>query len=1067
MVLCATSIDFQFITLFLKSRLLVNMHASGKAPQRRSGRSRRPTRKCLPVSLVFLSVLSFISFQTSTARADVSPCLNEDLVAYYTFDTNYGDVAYDASGLGNDATIVGATWATGRYESGLSFDGINDYVNCGTLGNYGSTALGSATTYAFWLKTSQTGSSRVMGTVNNGYTTALAVELNIPETDKLSFYLRDNETKVLSGSLKDSFDFTGTGWHHFAFIIEAQNSNLSFYIDGAPLVVTYTQQESPNAFSDFDYPFLVGAWNHWRSIESFIEGIVDEVRIYNRALSLAEVKSLASIRHVVIDQSFVSDERADLGSTQKVGFHAKWGHNGSDVAGGTISVERQKRNGDYSYHTREIRITEMSGDYLLDYQVLVEIDTAALISDGKMRSDGADIRFKDSDGETDLSYWIEGGLNTSSTRIWVKVPLIPGSSTKRIYLSYGNASANSASNIKETFLLGDDFEDGVLDATLWTWVRESPGNWDEGVATPGWLMMRTLDGAIWWWPDGSVLRTKMDFRGENYDATVQVRISPTENFHQANLFVYSDDRHHLRLGRGFDGDQRVEFSFRSEDSRELGGTSMTATDLLLRITKMGKTYTGYLSTDSGRSWSMICEYKNVSLENNYIALMSTRDHNVGAPVIDTYYDNMRVRRLVLPEPLVFVGEEDSVLRIDKVDYITDSTGWVTFSVSSPDLGEEFWIVAGVDAAGVTTFYRQVGDLSIVWDQVDITLTAYDGRIDIGREASISYDAVYLYDGETFQGTVSFNDTVLTQDQVGGRAYKTSSIVDSKYGLSAFATNEVRVVWDRVNISLSISNIRTNIGSEADVAWEGFYEYDRGAFSGSVLLNDTLIGNVAGERGFTVDSVIDPLHNLTAFASNEVQCIFDEIEASHSVETLALGSILVTVNVNFGYDGSPVEDALVRVNGVEAENVGNGLYQARLSSWMPFVTMSIELVRAGYELVKAETVVCALGNIVVEAAAVSSVVGIAAFSARKTGKKDRAMTHQELRLEGTRPEKSRLGKLEALLEERRWVSMKEASEITGVEIANIKELFSDLMKRNRALQGFFVDDVFVVESVEER
>ncbi|MDH5795683.1 MAG: hypothetical protein OEZ24_06190, partial [Candidatus Bathyarchaeota archaeon] len=68
-------------------------------------------------------MLSFISFQTSTARADVSPCLNEGLVAYYTFDTNYGDVAYDASGLGNDATIVGATWATGRYESGLSFDG--------------------------------------------------------------------------------------------------------------------------------------------------------------------------------------------------------------------------------------------------------------------------------------------------------------------------------------------------------------------------------------------------------------------------------------------------------------------------------------------------------------------------------------------------------------------------------------------------------------------------------------------------------------------------------------------------------------------------------------------------------------------------------------------------------------------------------------------------------------------------------------------------------------------------------------------------------------------------------
>jgi len=42
--------------------------------------------------------------------------------------------------------------------------------------------------------------------------------------------------------------------------------------------------------------------------------------------------------YVVIDQAFVSDDRADVGSVQTVGFHAKWNNNGSDIVGGKIYV---------------------------------------------------------------------------------------------------------------------------------------------------------------------------------------------------------------------------------------------------------------------------------------------------------------------------------------------------------------------------------------------------------------------------------------------------------------------------------------------------------------------------------------------------------------------------------------------------------------------------------------------------------------------------------------------------------------------------------------------------------
>jgi len=118
-------------------------------------------------------------------------------------------------------------------------------------------------------------------------------------------------------------------------------------------------------------------------------------------------------------------------------------------------------------YRRKITITNSTSS-LTDYQVLVTLDTASLISGGKMRSDCGDIRFTDSDGSTLLSYWLESGCNSTSTKLWVKVPSIPASSTKAIYLYYGNPSATSKSNGFQTFIRFDDFENGL--SSTWDYV---------------------------------------------------------------------------------------------------------------------------------------------------------------------------------------------------------------------------------------------------------------------------------------------------------------------------------------------------------------------------------------------------------------------------------------------------------------------------------------------------------------------------------------------------------------------------------------------------------------------
>jgi hypothetical protein len=88
-----------------------------------------------------------------------------------------------------------------------------------------------------------------------------------------------------------------------------------------------------------------------------------------------------------------------------------------------------------------------SGSTLTDYDILIELDTASLVTAGKLQSDCDDLRVVDSDGETKLDYWVEAGCNTSTTQLWAQVPSIPDGG-KTVYVLYGN---NSADNDEESW----------------------------------------------------------------------------------------------------------------------------------------------------------------------------------------------------------------------------------------------------------------------------------------------------------------------------------------------------------------------------------------------------------------------------------------------------------------------------------------------------------------------------------------------------------------------------------------------------------------------------------------
>ncbi len=104
-----------------------------------------------------------------------------------------------------------------------------------------------------------------------------------------------------------------------------------------------------------------------------------------------------------------------------------------------------------------------------DFQVSFTIDTATLITAGKLRSDCGDLRVTDQGG-TSLPYWIEEnnpGCNSASTKVWTKIPFsfITGAT---VYVYYGNPSASSAQNPSKVFEFFDDFTASSVNTNKWT-----------------------------------------------------------------------------------------------------------------------------------------------------------------------------------------------------------------------------------------------------------------------------------------------------------------------------------------------------------------------------------------------------------------------------------------------------------------------------------------------------------------------------------------------------------------------------------------------------------------------
>ena len=205
------------------------------------------------------------------------PVTDTSLVGWWKLDDDGGTVALDWSGQGNHGTVIGdPQWMSGYDEGALNLDGYDDCVNCGDPAILNIT---NAISILVWLKTDTASNSTNQSYVIKGDSGANGYGLRHSAANNLQF--RISNTANVETPVDSSFNDV---WHHLAGTYDG--SQLRLYIDGEVQATT----ASPGTISTSTYNFNIGrepVGNRY-----IYDGAIDDVRVYNRALTEQEVKSI-------------------------------------------------------------------------------------------------------------------------------------------------------------------------------------------------------------------------------------------------------------------------------------------------------------------------------------------------------------------------------------------------------------------------------------------------------------------------------------------------------------------------------------------------------------------------------------------------------------------------------------------------------------------------------------------------------------------------------------------------------------------------------------------------------
>lgn len=257
------------------------------------------------------------------------PVNNLGLTAYWSFNEGVANIAHDFSGNGNNGTLTNSpTWSTGRLGKALAFDGGDDYIQIpdAVFGNYPTSGNTSSydRTFSVWFKTTTGGvilgqtDGAAPNTTPSAYVPVLYIANSGTAYGSMFWHNSTTNQNVSSSGYNDG------KWHHLVNTY-ASGGLESLYIDGS-LVDSQTQDQYGYT-GDYSYFLGTGFGNTWAGLTNaynYFNGSLDEMRVYNRSLSLAEVTTLYRQ-----GQALVGGNETTRLTDGLVGY---WPFNGKDVS---------------------------------------------------------------------------------------------------------------------------------------------------------------------------------------------------------------------------------------------------------------------------------------------------------------------------------------------------------------------------------------------------------------------------------------------------------------------------------------------------------------------------------------------------------------------------------------------------------------------------------------------------------------------------------------------------------------------------------------------------------------
>ncbi|MEI7425551.1 MAG: DUF2341 domain-containing protein [Candidatus Moraniibacteriota bacterium] len=229
-------------------------------------------------------------------------------IGWWKMDECQGTTINDASGNSNNGTLtVGATgtqnsagtctatstaWgngANGKFNSSLNFDGTDDWIKKTSL----RFSNNKQKTISLWLKTNTLSSTQYLVSFSNDANNYKWQSLALAN-QSISWMFGDDSFYNERGVTGDVITQTGA-WYHLVVTVDITQSagnRVKLFVNGQSITTTLSNDSGNSFYDGTDLNMYIGAFNYGTGVYGYFNGAIDDVRIYNYALTSKQIISV-------------------------------------------------------------------------------------------------------------------------------------------------------------------------------------------------------------------------------------------------------------------------------------------------------------------------------------------------------------------------------------------------------------------------------------------------------------------------------------------------------------------------------------------------------------------------------------------------------------------------------------------------------------------------------------------------------------------------------------------------------------------------------------------------------